>query len=171
MEFVLNIFQKKELVKSGIFNLLALLAVYLTPVFSHLLSLPIYYIEPMRLMLILAIVHTSYKNAYLIALTLPFFLFLISGHPSLLKTSLITGELVLNVFLFYQLQKLLSTGFIASILSIILSKIIYYTLKFALIQFSLMNTEVFSTPIYIQIVMMIVFSFYVFILSKKMKME
>ncbi len=45
-------------------------------------------------MLILAIAHTSRKNAYLIALTLPLFSLLISAHPSLIKTSLITGELV-----------------------------------------------------------------------------
>jgi hypothetical protein len=167
MDFVLDKFQKKELIKSGIFNLLALLVVYLTPVFSHLISLPIYYIEPMRLILILAIAHTSHKNAYLLALTLPLVSFLFSGHPSLLKTSLITGELVLNVFLFYQLQKIFNTGFVTAILSIIFSKLLYYILKFALIQFSFINSDLISTPIYIQIVMMIVFSSYVFILSKK----
>jgi len=171
MDFALNNFQKKEFIKSGIFNFLALLVVYLTPVFSHLLSLPVYYIEPMRLMLILAIVHTSYKNAYLIAFTLPLFSFLFSGHPSLIKTSLITGELVLNVFLFYQFQKLFGTGFISAILSIISSKIFYYIFKIALIQFSVMNTEIFSTPIYIQILMLIVFSTYVFVLNNKMKKE
>lgn len=171
MDFILGAFQKKEFVKSGVFNLLALLVIYLTPVFSHLISLPVYLIEPMRLMLILAIVHTSYKNAYLLALSLPLFSFLLSGHPSIIKTSLITGELVLNVFLFYQLQKVFSKGFITAILSIVLSKIIYYVFKFAFIQFPFMNTEVFSTPIYIQIVMMIVFSSYVYILGKKMKMD
>ena len=171
MDFALNNLQKKEFVKSGIFNLLALLVVYLTPVFSHLLSLPVYYIEPMRLMLILAIVHTSYKNAYIIAFTLPLFSFLVSGHPSYLKTSLIMGELVLNVFLFNQFMKIFKMGFVTAILSIIISKLFYYTFKFALIQFSFLNSELISTPVYFQILMMIVFSFYIFIQYKKLKIQ
>ena len=76
-------------IKSIVFDLIALLAIYLVPAISHLLSFPVYYLEPMRIMLVLSIVHTSRKNAYLIALTFPLFSMLISAHPSLIKTSLI----------------------------------------------------------------------------------
>ena len=80
-------------IKTIVFDLMALLCIYLVPAVSHLFSFPVYYLEPMRIMLILAIAHTTRKNAYLIALTLPLFSLLISAHPSLIKTSLITGEL------------------------------------------------------------------------------
>ena len=109
-------------IKNIVFDLIALLAIYLIPAVSHLLSFPVYYLEPMRIMLILAIVHTSRKNAYLIALTLPLFSMLISAHPSLVKTSLITGELLLNVWLFFLLSEKLSNKIWVSFHSIVVSK-------------------------------------------------
>jgi hypothetical protein len=61
--------------KTAILDVTALLIIYLTPAISHLFSFPVYLLEPMRIMLILAVVHTSRKNAYLLALTLPLFSF------------------------------------------------------------------------------------------------
>lgn len=152
-------------IKSIVFDLLALLAIYLVPAFSHLLGLPIYFLEPMRIMLILAIVHTSRKNAFLIALTLPLFSFLISAHPSLVKTSLITSELLLNVFLFFFLSEKLSNKSLSIFLSIIVSKLLYYLAKFLLINSLLMSGKLISTPIYIQLVMLVAFSSYIYLMS------
>jgi hypothetical protein len=152
-------------IRTVVFDLMALLAIYLVPAVSHLLSLPVYFIEPMRIMLILALVHTSKKNAYLIALTLPVFSFLISAHPSLIKTSLITGELLLNVWLFFVLSEKLSNKTLSIFLSIIVSKILYYLVKFMLINSTLMSGELISTPIYIQLVMLVVFSGYIYLMS------
>ena len=73
MENVNSIFIDKGRIKTYIFDLLAITAIYLIPSFSHLLSFPVYLIEPMRLVIILAVIHTSRTNAYLIAITLPFF--------------------------------------------------------------------------------------------------
>ena len=151
-------------IKYIIFNLLALLFIYLVPAISHLLSFPVYYLEPMRIMLILAIVHTSRKNAYLIALTLPLFSMLISAHPALVKTSLITGELLLNVWLFFFFEKM-SNKTLAIFLSIIVSKIFYYLVKFILITSVLMSGDLISTPMYIQFLMLFVFSGYIFLMS------
>jgi len=151
-------------IKYIIFNLLALLFIYLVPAISHLLSFPVYYLEPMRIMLILAIVHTSRKNAYLIALTLPLFSMLISAHPALVKTSLITGELLLNVWLFFFFEKM-SNKTLAIFLSIIVSKIFYYLVKFILITLVLMSGDLISTPMYIQFLMLFVFSGYIFLMS------
>ena len=147
-----------------LFDIMALLAIYLVPSISHLLSLPVYYIEPMRIMLILAVVHTSRKNAYLIALTLPLFSFLISAHPSLIKTSLITGELLLNVWLFFVLSEKLSNKTLSIFLSIIASKIFYYLVKFLLITSAFIGGDLISTPMYIQILMVIVFSGYIYLI-------
>jgi len=151
--------------KSIVFDLTALTAIYLVPAISHILSFPVYYLEPMRVMLILAIVHTTRKNAYLIALTLPLFSLIISAHPSLIKTSLITGELLLNVWLFFFLSKKLSNKSLNIFLSIIASKIFYYLFKFLLITSVLMNGDLISTPIYIQIIMLFVFSGYIYLMS------
>ncbi|HSW54279.1 MAG TPA: hypothetical protein VLH59_04255 [Ignavibacteriaceae bacterium] len=150
-------------IRTIVFDLMALLAIYLVPAVSHLLSLPVYFIEPMRIMLILALVHTSQKNAYLIALTLPVFSFLISAHPSLIKTSLITGELLLNVWLFFFLSEKLSNKTLSIFLSIIASKILYYMVKLLLINSALMTGNLISTPIYIQVIMLFVFSVYVYL--------
>jgi hypothetical protein len=152
-------------VKNIVFNLLALLFIYLVPAISHLLSFPVYYLEPMRIMLILAIVHTSRKNAYLIAFTLPLFSLLISAHPSLIKTSLVTGELLLNIWLFFFLSEKLANKTLNIFLSIIASKIFYYLIKFLLITSLLMSGDLISTPMYIQMIMLFVFSGYIYLMS------
>ena len=152
-------------IKSVVFDLIALIAIYLVPSISHLLGFPVYYLEPMRIMLILAIVHTSRKNSYLIALTLPLFSMIISAHPSLIKTSIITGELLLNAWLFFFLSEKFSSKTLSIFLSIIASKIFYYLVKFLLITSVLMNGELLSTPMYIQIIMLFVFSSYIYLIS------
>jgi hypothetical protein len=152
-------------IKNIVFDLIALLAIYLIPAVSHLLSFPVYYLEPMRIMLILAIVHTSRKNAYLIALTLPLFSMLISAHPSLVKTSLITGELLLNVWLFFLLSEKLSNKTLSIFLSIVVSKVFYYLVKFLLVTSALISGDLISTPMYIQIIMLFILSSYIYLMS------
>ena len=150
-----------------VFDLMALLAIYLVPSVSHLFSFPVYYIEPMRIMLILAIAHTTRKNAYLIALTLPVFSMLISAHPSLIKTSLITGELLLNVWFFFFLSEKLSNKVLGMFSSIVLSKLIYYLIKYLLINTALMTGNLISTPIYIQLIMLFILSGYVYLMNSR----
>ena len=152
-------------IKNIVFDLIALLTIYLVPAVSHLISFPVYYLEPMRIMLILAIVHTSRKNAYLIALTLPLFSMLISAHPSLVKTSLITGELLLNVWLFFLLSEKLSNKTLSIFLSIVVSKIFYYLVKFLVVTSALISGDLIATPIYIQIIMLFVLSGYIYLMS------
>jgi hypothetical protein len=150
-----------------IFDLAALSAIYLVPAISHLFSFPVYYLEPMRIMLILAIAHTSRKNAYLIALTLPLFSFLISAHPSIIKTSLITGELLLNVWLFFFLSEKLSNKMFSMVISIVVSKLFYYLIKYMLINTALMTRDLIITPFYFQLVVLVVMSVYIYLVSKK----
>ncbi|OFX87397.1 MAG: hypothetical protein A2W99_07080 [Bacteroidetes bacterium GWF2_33_16] len=154
-------------IKSVLFDIIALAFIYFVPAISHLLSLPVYLIEPMRLMLILALVHTTKQNAYIIALSLPLFSFLISAHPVLPKMVLISFELVLNVFLFFALLKKLNNTFLAVLISIITSKLIYYLLKFALLKFAIIDSNLISTPIVFQVIMILIFSSYLFSFYKK----
>lgn len=156
--------------KSIVLDIFALAFIYFVPTISHLLNIPLYLVEPMRIMLILAIVHTSKKNAYLIALTLPVFSFLISAHPNIFKVLLITAELVLNVWLFYALAKK-TNQFVAMLSSILLSKIFYYLLKFGLISFAVLQTGLISTPIYLQLITSVVFSAYLFFVLRRNQMN
>lgn len=152
--------------RSIVIDILALAFIYFVPTISHLLNVPIYLVEPMRIMLILAIAHTTKKNAYIIALTLPLFSFLISSHPNIFKAVIMTMELVLNVWLFYELAKR-ANQFVAMLSSIVLSKIFYYLLKFGLISFAVLQTDLISTPIYLQVITSLVFSGYLFFIIRR----
>lgn len=166
MEAILSNKISKEIVKNSVFDILAIAGIYLVPVLSHLTTLPIYYIEPMRLMLILAIVHTSKKNAYILAATLPIFSFVISAHPVFLKTLLITGELLLMTWIFYFLSEKINNKFSSMIFSIGISKTFYYAIKFALLSAVLIEGSLISTPIFMQVLTTILFSSYIFLIKK-----
>ena len=157
----------KQNALSALFDIAALAFIYFVPAISHLLSLPVYLIEPMRLMLILALVHTTKQNAYIIALSLPLFSFLISAHPVLPKMILISFELVLNVFLFFAILKRFNNTFLAILVSIVSSKLIYYVIKFGLIKLTLIDSGLISTPIVIQVIMVLVFSGYLYSFYRK----
>jgi hypothetical protein len=166
MEAILGNRITKEIIKNSVFDIVAIGVIYLIPVLSHLLALPVYYIEPMRLMLILAIAHTSKKNAYILAATLPLFSYIVSAHPVFLKTLLISGELLLNVWLFFFLSEKIKNKFGPMLISVGISKIVYYVLKFALLSAVLLEGSLISTPILIQFVTMLLFSSYIFLIKK-----
>lgn len=154
--------------KTILIDLSALLLITFTPAISHLVSLPIYLIEPMRIMLVLSIIHTSKKNSYLIALALPVLSFVISSHPSIFKSALIISELMLNVYLFNLFIKYIKNNFTAMLGSILISKIYYYGIKFGLLSFGLITGELVATPVYLQLLIAVVLSFYtVFLYNKK----
>lgn len=161
-----NILIRRIPVAAVLIDLSALAFIYLVPTLSHLFSLPVYLIEPMRLMLVLALVHSSRQNGYLLALTMPLFSFIISGHPVFAKMFLIAVELSLNVFLFYLFSRRMKFTFPAVFLSILLSKAIYYLLKFGFIQVALINTGLVATPLLFQLAMTVVFSCYAAVFYK-----
>ena len=156
------------LVRSILIDTLAVLCVYTTPALTHLFSFPVYYLEPMRVMLILAILYSSRPNAILVALTLPVFSLLISSHPLFFKMVPMTIELVLNVVFFIYLTKKLPNLFFAVALSILASKTVYYLLKYIFILAGLLRMEVFSTPWFYQLAMIVFLSvFSAWVMKKK----
>ena len=169
MKILSHSIPKRAVFISILTDLSALAFIYLVPTITHLFNFPVYLIEPMRLMLIIALVHTSKRNAYILALTMPLFSLLISGHPAFPKVMLIAFELAMNVFLFYVLTQKIKYIFPSILVSVILSKACYYLLKFMLIKFAFINTELISTPILIQVATTILFSLYVFAFFKKQK--
>jgi len=157
------------LVPSALIDLAALLLVYFTPALSHLLGFPLYLLEPMRLAVVLALAHTRPRNAWLLALTLPLFSFAVSAHPHFLKMLLITGELLLNVGLFFLLQKRTQMSMGLSLgLSILLSKAVYYLAKFALVSALLIEGSVISTPLWVQAITLTAFSLYLGLAGRRM---
>jgi len=149
--------------KSLTLDFIALALIYFIPTLSHLVSFPLYYAEPMRIMVILAIAHTTKRNAYLLAFTLPLFSLMVSGHPVLFKSLLMSFELAVNVFLFYQISKKVENQFFSMLISIILSKTIYYVFKFVLISFTVLKLDLISTPLLIQLFISVAVSGYLFL--------
>ena len=169
MENVISTSLSGSKTKAIVFDVISVLIIYFIPVISHLTALPIYYFEPMRILLILALIHTSRSNAFILALTLPAFSFIVSAHPVLIKTGLITLELVLNVVFFFALSSVIKNKPVNVMLSIIGSKIIYYLLKYVLISTALLSTGLISTPLYFQIALTLLLTFYVFGFDKLKK--
>ncbi len=162
MENALNLIKSKNFIKSAAFDFLALAFIYFMPALTHLFSFPLYYADPMRLVLILCLAHTSKNNSLLIALTLPVFSFIIASHPSAYKSLLIAGELLINLYLFFTFSKSIKNVFVSMFLSIAISKVLYYAGKALFISAGLIQGELVSTPIWIQAAAGIVFSGYAF---------
>ena len=166
MEKALSIIDFKSNIKPYLIDFFLLLMIYFLPAISHLFAFPVYYLDPMRIALVVALIHTSKKNAYIIALTLPLFSFLISSHPQIIKSFLLSAELVINLSLFYLLKDKLKNVFTSLFISIIISKVIYYSLKFALISFALLDDRLFSTPFYFQLIAAILVSTYIYLVNR-----
>lgn len=166
MEKALSIIDLKSNIKTYLIDFSLLLMIYFLPAISHLFAFPVYYLDPMRIALVVALVHTSKKNAYIIALTLPLFSFLISSHPQIIKSFLLSAELIINLSLFFLLKDKLKNVFASLFLSIVISKVIYYSLKFALISFTLLNDRLFSTPLYFQLMAAVLLSTYIYLVNR-----
>ena len=166
MEKALSLIDLKSNIKTYLIDFSLLLMIYFLPAISHLFAFPVYYLDPMRIALVVALIHTSKKNAYIIALTLPLFSFLISSHPQIIKSFLLSAELVINLSLFYLLKDKLKNVFTSLFISIIISKVIYYSLKFALISFALLNDRLFSTPFYFQLISAVLLSTYIYLVNR-----
>jgi hypothetical protein len=149
--------------KSIILDTVALAFIYFLPALSHIGNYPLYLIEPMRIMLILAIMYSSKRNAYIIAFTLPMFSFLLTHQPVFYKTIIMTIELVLNIWLFYFLSNKFKNYFAAIFTSILASKAVYFGLLYGLVNLQLLESNLISTPIYFQFILAMVLSSVLFI--------
>jgi hypothetical protein len=163
MKSAIAAIDRKELVKSVILDLFALAFIYFVPSLAHLTGFPVYMIEPMRLMLILSIVHSTKNNTYLLALTLPVFSLAVSGHPEFLKMLIITGELILNGVLFYLIRDRFKNVFISLISAIILSKLACYLAYWVIFSFAFVKSEAGGTFLAAQCITTLLFSSYAYL--------
>ncbi len=170
MENIFSLTNNYAKIKTAIIDFILIAFIFFVPAISHLLSFPLYLIEPMRIVLIISMAHTTKRNSFLIAITLPIFSFITASHPSLVKSMLIAIELGINVWLFSLLYQRKFNLLFSSFVSIIVSKLIYYSLKFFAISALLIKSELISTPIYLQVILAIIFSIYMhLVLNKKIK--
>lgn len=160
MGVLLELSKTENKTGSAVMYAAALIFIYTLPAISHLINYPVYYFEPMKIMLILSIAHTGKWSSIFIALTLPAFSFIISDHPSLLYSFIMTGELLVCVLLFFALIKRVNNIFAAMSVAVIISKLFYFSVKFVLLQVSVINGELFTTPVLVQVFNIIVLSGY-----------
>ena len=142
-------------------DVVALLFVLFVPTLSHLSSVPFYLLDPMRLAVLGVLLATrDWKNSLALAVVIPLFSMAISGHPVFPKCLLISVELATNILLFEGLMRLMGKYYAkrpgivsgaSAFLSILLSKGVYYLLKWMVIAFDWMNMELISTGLWIQL--------------------
>lgn len=159
-------------VKIAITDVMVLTAVYFIPVFVHATKIPLYYFEPMRLLLFAALlISRSNTNAYFLALTLPLVSTILPPHhPPFYKGIIMSAELLVNVACFvWALKKIKWPPFVLFFISTIISKVLYYLLKYILINEGLIKGTLISTDIGTQLITLTALSllFAVFYRRKK----
>lgn len=165
MEFLLSL--KRISSNTIVIDLLMLAAIAFLPALSHMFGFPFYLLEPMRILLILSIAHTSKQNSFAVAAALPIFSFILSAHPAVFKSLLILSELSLNVWLFFVLSKKFNNYFGGMAVSIILAKLFYYGAKYLMVHVGLIDGDLVTTPIYLQALVGLVLSAYIYFAWKK----
>lgn len=149
------------------FDIMAFALITFLPAISHMLTVPLYLFEPMSILLILSIVHTSKKNSFIIAVALPIISYLLSSHPAFYKVILIASELALTVSLFSYINQRIKNMFVVTVVTILISKVYYYIGKFLLIKLTLIEGELVSTPLYIQGIVILILSGYVYFIFNR----
>jgi len=136
----------RPVVKTVALDVLLCVAVVAVPALSHAAAIPLYKLEPMRLLLFAAILFSSRRNALLMALWLPLLSTLTSGHPVFPKVVLIQAELAFNAWLFFGLLHRSKRFVMSAAVSVLASKGIYYATKFVLIKTALLDGDLIATP-------------------------
>lgn len=145
------VLQKHISINEVRFDVLLIIVLHIAPTFCHLADFSIRVFEPFRLAILASVIlFRNTKNAYLLACVLPVFSLLVMSNPLPLKSLLMAIELIANVFLLSSLSKMMNSNFMACFISVVGSKILYYFLKIIFIKFELMDGRLFTTPIYIQ---------------------
>jgi len=138
---------KPSVINAFLIDGAALGFIALMPAASHLTGIPFYFLEPMRIMLAFALIFSSHTNSFIIALALPLFSFLVSGHPFPLKMGIIMAELLLNAWIFTMLYQKFNRAFVSMFSAIVLSKIFCYLVYWIVFSWSFVIEE--SQPVFI----------------------
>ena len=170
---MLEVINKKKVFTYAIVDAIVLGIVGFIPALSHATGLPIYLAEPMRICLFIGfLIAKDRYNLLLLALLIPQISTMFSGHPPFIKSVIISMELFFNALLFLYFVNFQKWNlFLVFGASIILSKIIYYTIKYLFISFSMLKGELLSTPLLPQLISGLVFSVVFGLIYKKYYQE
>ncbi|MES2847938.1 MAG: hypothetical protein V4685_02695 [Bacteroidota bacterium] len=141
--------------KIAITDIVVLTAVYFIPAFVHATQFPLYYFEPMRLLLFAALLISKNNiNACFLAVTLPLVSTILPPHhPPFYKAVIMSVELLVNVGCFvWAVNKIKWPPFILFFISTVISKILYYGLKFIFIKMSLIEGNLITTDLFTQLI-------------------
>ncbi|MBN3036701.1 MAG: hypothetical protein JW861_14040 [Bacteroidales bacterium] len=148
-------------------DLAGMILIVFMPEITRLLGFPFYLLDPLRLVLVLAIAHSPKANAYVMAALLPVISHLAVQHPHLIKTLLIVMELLLNSWLFYRFTGRNINPFTAMLAAIVIAKAVYYGMKYLMIVTGLIVSELISTPVYLQFITAFIFSAYIYVTAQR----
>ena len=140
----------------GLTDILVLGLFYIASSLSHMFYIPFYVLDPMRLFVFILIISTNKTNAVLMAITLPYFSFLTSGHPLFPKFMIISIELSSNVILYHFFLQYLKNTTLSGALSIAVSKLLYYVIKYIMIILGIFGGSLITTSINYQIISLII---------------
>lgn len=128
-------------------DILVFAFILVIPAISHLVPFPLYLMEPMRVGLLIGyFLSRNVYNGLFLAITIPLFSTISTGHPLLLKSILISLELSVNMAFFYFLFFKLRWGLLSSILiSIVSSKLVYYAIKYLFLEIGWLQGNLVST--------------------------
>lgn len=140
-------------VRNILVDIVILSCVYFIPALAHVSPFQLYLLDPMRIFLLAGfLLSRQHSNAYFLAVTIPLFSALITGHPTFFKAILIATELSINLLLFIQLiNRTKLNAALLMFISIVGSKIVYYMLKFVFIEVGLIEMELIATNLWIQL--------------------
>jgi hypothetical protein len=148
-------------------DIAALAFIGIVPAASHFFKFPVYYIEPMRIMLVLALLYSSKWNAYTLAIVLPLFSFLVSGHPAPLKMIIIMAELALNAWLFLYFYQKTRRSFLSAFGSIIISKVFCYAMYLLVFSMAFVKAEAEITFMVAQMILTLVLSGLIYLITSR----
>lgn len=151
-----------------LFDLLAAVIVYFLPALAHVTTIPFQLLEPFRLLVLFSLIVQNHKeNACVLAITLPLFSFWVSGHPILMKVVLMSLEMLMNVLLYIFIGQWTKIPFWRILISIVLSKLFYYLIKFVFVAVGLLSMSLVSTSLIIQLVVALFISLVFSVLSNR----
>ena len=155
--------QASSLVKSHlrtvIIDAALILLLCVTPAISHFFGVSYHYFEPMRIALFAGLLMVDDKrNGYVLAALLPLASLLISGMPTPPICALMVLELMLNVFLFHVITKVAKSAFVGMLTGIVISKIVFRLLKWAVISQGMMQTSELIANWQVQLIVAVVFA-------------
>ncbi len=156
MNYTKTALWSREVTTTSLVDLGIIVALYILPGLTHVLPIPLYMVDPMRLLLFLTLLTTHRMNSIVLAATIPFLSTLFSGHPVFPKNILIASELSLNVVLFHWILSKKDSLLLAGTVSILCAKVFYYLLKFGFISIGLLGGALVSTAFTYQLIPLVI---------------